>query len=90
MPLLCIVLNFSVSKLPSLPLYSTFICTPCMHFASVHSWWLQFKSHLELGVLQQLKLLYQRDGKFWYPRYTQRHCPTSSVRYSSHMSTRRS
>ena len=36
--LLCIVLNFSVNKLPSLPLYSTFICTPCMHFTSVHSW----------------------------------------------------
>ena len=26
------------------------------------------KSHLELGVLQQLKWLYQRDGKFTYCR----------------------
>ena len=72
MPLLCnvcIVLNFSVSKVPSLPLYSTFICTPCMHACTLHlSVVGGHKSHLELGVLQQLKLLYQRDGKFTYCR----------------------
>ena len=56
---LCIVLNISVSKLPmqSTIVAHLLICTPCMHFASVHSWRPQeCLCHLELAVLQQSKL----------------------------------
>ena len=57
--LLCIVLNLGVSKLPSQPLYSKFICcTPCISFVLVYSRLSRgCLCHLELSVLQQLKLL---------------------------------
>ena len=70
---LCIVLNNFIVSNQSTIHGSTLICTPCMHFASVHSWWSQECLRSPSGTWSITTIeVTLRDRKFTY-RYCRPH-----------------